>query len=236
MTIVSSSVSSIQASSLLNTIESTSAVEETQVRTQLESESLSEKADLECDEKEKLSELLTGCVSGENHGTSSSPVVASKSLSMPISSSASLPLSVVSNAMNIVPNVTANVGSDTNLTDSNVEAVSITNTPSTHIPTPSAVSAQLMAGGTTPTSPLSITPMVAVKNCEYLNACVRFKNVLGLPGEDEHVVCIKKTSACVILFASCKGKKPVVIYRRITLKYISGPAGLPSEGSESDAH
>jgi hypothetical protein len=39
----------------------------------------------------------------------------------------------------------------------------------------------------TPTSPLPSTPMVAVKNCEYLNACVRFKNVLGLPGEDKHV-------------------------------------------------
>jgi hypothetical protein len=206
-------------------VEPASIMEVTQDQTQLESESLSEKADLECDEKEKLSELLTSCVSSENHGTteimlsSSPPVVASKSLNIPISSSAvltpaSFPLSVVSIATNIVPNVTANVGPDTNLTDSNVEAVSITNTPSSLIPMPSAMSAQLMAGGTTPTSPLSATPVVAVKNCEYLNACVRFKNILGLPGEDEHVACFKKTSACIILYASCKGKKPLVIDRR----------------------
>jgi hypothetical protein len=188
-------------------IEPTSSMEVTQDQTQLESESLSEKADLECDEKEKLSELLTSCGSGENsmlnHGTSeivlsssggefSPPVVTSKSLHIPVSSSAvvsplSLPLSIVSNATNIVPNVTANVGSDTNLTDSNVDAVSMMNTPPTHIPTPGAMSAQLMTGGTAPASPVSATPVASVKNCEYLNACARFKSMLGLPGENERV-------------------------------------------------
>jgi hypothetical protein len=37
--------------------------------------------------------------------------------------------------------------------------------------------------------------VIAVKNCEYLNACVRFKNILGLPGEVEHIVCVKKRNA-----------------------------------------
>lgn len=197
--------SSVQASLLPSSIEPTSSMEVTQDQTQLESESLSEKADLECDEKEKLSELLASCDSGDNaisnRGTSeivlsssggefSPPVVTSKSLNIPISSSTvltapSLPLSVVSNATNVVPIVTPNVGSDTNLTDSNMDAVSMMNSSSTHIPTPGAMSAQLMAGGTAPASPLSTTPLAAVKNCEYLSTCARFKSVLGLPGEKE---------------------------------------------------
>jgi hypothetical protein len=202
----------------------------TEDQARLESESLSEKADLECDEKEKLSELLTSCGSGENREmteimmSSGSPVnVANKSVNMPISSSAGLtppsqPLSAVSDATNLVPNVMANMGPDTNLTDSNVEAVSDSNTPSIHIPTPSSMSAQLMAGGTTPTSPLCATPMLAVKNCEYLNACMRFKNVLGLPGEDEHVVCVVERSSSVVLFATCQGQEQPVAGRRIASK------------------
>lgn len=196
--------SSVQALLLPSTIEPTSSMEVTQDQTQLESESLSEKADLECDEKEKLSEVLASCDSGENsmsnRGTSeimltssggefSPPVVTSKSQNIPPSSSAvltppSLPLSVVSNATNVVPNVTSNVGSDTNLTDSNMEAVLMMNSPSTHIPTPGAMSAQLTAGGTAPASPLS-TPITAVKSCEYLSTCARFKSALGLPGKNE---------------------------------------------------
>lgn len=178
-------------------IEPASSMEVTQDQMQLESESLSEKADLECDEKEKFSEMLASCGSGENRGTSSGgefspPAVTSKSLNIPVSSSivvtpASLPLSVVSNATSIIPSVMASVASDTNLTVSNVDTVSFINIPSAHIPTPGAVSAQFMSGGTIPASPVSTTPVAAaVKNCEYLNACVRFKSVLGLPGK--HVV------------------------------------------------
>ena len=198
MTIVSSSVNvnqnSVQASLLPAMIEPASSMELPQDQLQLESESLSEKADLECDEKEKFSELFASCGSGENRGTSSGgefspPAVTSKSLNIPVSSSivvtpASLPLSVVSNATSIIPSVMASVASDTNLTVSNVDAVSFINTPSAHIPTPGAVSTQFMSGGTIPASPVSTTPVVAaVKNCEYLNACVRFKSVLGLPGK-----------------------------------------------------
>jgi len=188
---------SVQASLLPAMIEPASSMELTQDQMQLESESLSEKADLECDEKEKFSELLASCGSGENRGTSSGgefspPAVTSKSLNIPVSSSivvtpASLPLSVVSNATSIIPSVMASVASDTNLTVSNVDAVSFINTSSAHIPTPGAVSTQFMSGGTIPASPVSTTPVAAaVKNCEYLNACVRFKSVLGLPGK--HVV------------------------------------------------
>lgn len=185
-------------------IEPTCSMEVTQDQTQLESESLSEKADLECDEKEKLCELLASCDSGENsvsnRGTSeivlsgsggefNPSVVTSKSLNIPVSSSTvlsppSLTQAIVSNATNVVPVVTPNVGSDTNLTDSNIDIVSMVNSPSTHIPTPGAMSAQLMAGGTAPASPLSTTPLAAVKNCEYLSTCARFKSVLGLPGEN----------------------------------------------------
>ncbi|KAJ4442722.1 hypothetical protein ANN_04313, partial [Periplaneta americana] len=135
-----------------------------------------------------------------------------KSLSIPISQQIStstvvtppsLPLSnasnvvpVVSNAtnvsisnMNSVPNVTTNVGSDTNLTatisDSNVDAVlndsTVMNASSTHIPTPGAISAQMIGGSTAPASPVSTAPMASAKNCEYLNACSRFKSLLGLP-------------------------------------------------------
>ena len=188
---------SVQASLLPAMIEPASSMELTQDQMQLESESLSEKADLECDEKEKFSELLASCGSGENRGTSSGgefspPAVTSKSLNIPVSSSivvtpASLPLSVVSNATSIIPSVMASVASDTNLTVSNVDAVAFINTPSANIPTPGAVSTHFMSGGTIPPSPVSTTPIAAaVKNCEYLNACVRFKSVLGLPGK--HVV------------------------------------------------
>ncbi|PSN33663.1 hypothetical protein C0J52_20980 [Blattella germanica] len=209
-------------------------------QTQLESESLSEKADLECDEKEKLSELLASCGSGENSvrvtsenvissgagdfsppvnpyvNTATSPICPAstntnlKSLNIPMSqispsaittsplslSNASNIVPVVSNATNViisnlnaVPNVTTNVGSDTNLmaaiSDSNVDIVlnqgMVMNTSTTNIPTPGAMSMQFNQPSTAPTTPVSSAPSAAVKNCEYLNACARFKSMLGLP-------------------------------------------------------
>ena len=220
----------VQTSMVPSTMEATSSMEGTQ--TQLESESLSEKADLERDEKEKLSDLLASCGSGEHSlsirgageniisssaGDFSSPICpytnatstsTTKSLNIPLSqiststiTTPSLPLSnasnipVVSNATNVinlninaVPNVSLNVGSDTNLTaaipDSNVEASTVMNVSTTNISTPGAMSMQFNQPSTAPATPMSSAPAAVGKNCEYLNTCARFKSFLGLPGKN----------------------------------------------------
>ncbi|XP_067005004.1 neuralized-like protein 4 [Anabrus simplex] len=156
-----------------------------------EHESLSEKADLECDEKEKLSSMNSGDASLSTDfpqsppplaitvvATSTNPTandVANGQLKASQSSQSltisHLPVSITSGDSNTVSNSMVEVGSNIS---SGVPQIP------TSLPTPASTPCQVSCGAP-PVTPCS-TPQTALsKNCEYQNACSRFRNILGLP-------------------------------------------------------
>ncbi|KAK7792172.1 hypothetical protein R5R35_005131 [Gryllus longicercus] len=155
-----------------------------------EFESLSEKADLECDEKEKLSGL------GSDEIITSNPSGFSQDSSMPTISVATSTNPSANDVVNgqlkssqtaLSPSVSnissSNVNGDSN-TVSNAIAESVSNMTTAQIPlslpTPVTTPGQ-MSCGTAPCTPSSASHTTVNKNCEYQNTCLRFKNILGLP-------------------------------------------------------
>nr|CAD7587837.1 unnamed protein product [Timema genevievae] len=135
----------------------------------VETESLSEKADLECDEKEKLASPSPSC------GPTPPPSLSLYNKSLQPSSSNLPPVadgncSISNSNVNLfVPN-------------SNIDVISNTIVPQiqTSLPTPATTPGLLSHAPACP-SPLATTPTGVSKNCDYLNTCTRFKNLLGIP-------------------------------------------------------
>nr|CAD7453424.1 unnamed protein product [Timema tahoe] len=153
----------------------------------VETESLSEKADLECDEKEKLASPSPSC------GPTPPPSLSLYNKSLQPSSSNLPPVadgncSISNSNVNLfVPN-------------SNIDVISNTIVPQiqTSLPTPATTPGILSHAPACP-SPLATTPTGVSKNCDYLNTCTRFKNLLGIPG----TVCIaaeENNSATFVVF------------------------------------
>nr|CAD7196670.1 unnamed protein product [Timema douglasi] len=153
----------------------------------VETESLSEKADLECDEKEKLASPTPSC------GPTPPPSLSLYNKSLQPSSSNIPP---VANGNCSISNSNVNLF----VPNSNIDVISNTMVPQiqTSLPTP-ATTPGLMSHAPACPSPLATTPTGVSKNCDYMNTCTRFKNLLGIPG----TVCIageRNNSATFVVF------------------------------------
>lgn len=148
------------------------------VATLAEFESLSEKADLECDEKEKLS-----VGSDEMIGSSQLNSIPSIATSTNPSANDVVNVQLKSSQTALSPSVSninpSNISGDSNTVLSALTEPMSNLAPSSHMSTP--VSAIQIPCVTIPCTPSSASQTAIHKNCEYQNACSRFKNVLGLP-------------------------------------------------------